>query len=817
MGSHPYGATGMGPYGAWTQPAGMMNPYQQGPVMSPHAEGKVASTVEELSKKIDRLSKKLSADIPLDAEEDDDEVAVRRISGAQIIQTVQLLVQQNEKYKVTAASKTDRVDGLLAKVTELHEKNQKYMEENAKLLTERYERSQASDEAESKRVKELLETVAEGRAAVTDVEEKLAAAEGDRDAKQEELDRVRSLLNDTTTSLSTANSQLAVANQRVAALELEGSERDAAIKQGYDSQIAELTANVASLTEKNTTLEAQVESLSVEKKAVEEEKSQLATELAEVRSSTASLASNQEESTSKIAELDTELASLRAQLSSKDERIQQLETEAAESQAAAADPEEVTRLQEKLAAAVARVAELKEEVEHAEEDNNEILTQSKDRIAKLKNRMVELSEEHEEELKSLMTDVYFKIEEMFEDDASYSTEEVLKRAKAAIKRTLLEQNEEDEEGEEEDEEEEEVTDNSKPVVAAVVVSEEVEKTEPAEEPEVVEEEATVEEPVVEEIEEKQEKKKEDQEDIDLSIPLIPVLVETSMTTCSDGSEGHPMASVYAFESNSIPNLYEVAADGSTLKVSYSESGVAYNETAVTVGTAECEVELHASDDGFQVKFNSERVRKWGVDFAASLTVTHSKNGRSFEVYLPGTRTYDPAGTSGDPHASERIGGSCSQTQMAITAVQVFAALRGASVEGVRVIQDAFAPLIERYHGRITLFRWMFNQVKQTVFDQTFVTPYPEFIRQEIAAGRLSVDEDERAHSRTYLSSWERGEPVPPIQYYRKLAAKEDMKSVLDQDTFRVLSSLISEMPAEGNSGSSSSNKSKKKKKKKSKK
>lgn len=100
-------------------------------------------------------------------------------------------------------------------------------------------------------------------------------------------------------------------------------------------------------------------------------------------------------------------------------------------------------------------------------------------------------------------------------------------------------------------------------------------------------------------------------------------------------------------------------------------------------------------------------------------VTHS-TGEERSLYLPGTRTYDPAGMTGDPHASERIGPSCSRTQTAITLSQLVAAANGATLEQVNEVQEACRPLIVRYHGRVALFDWMFLQIQETVFKKRYV-------------------------------------------------------------------------------------------------
>ena len=93
-----------------------------------------------------------------------------------------------------------------------------------------------------------------------------------------------------------------------------------------------------------------------------------------------------------------------------------------------------------------------------------------------------------------------------------------------------------------------------------------------------------------------------------------------------------------------------------------------------------------------------------------------ENGNERLIYIPGTRTYDPAGMTGDPHASERIGPSCSRTQSAITIAELVAVLHGASADQLDQLQEKLRPLIERYHGRLALFDWMLLQIQETVIE-----------------------------------------------------------------------------------------------------
>ena len=57
--------------------------------------------------------------------------------------------------------------------------------------------------------------------------------------------------------------------------------------------------------------------------------------------------------------------------------------------------------------------------------------------------------------------------------------------------------------------------------------------------------------------------------------------------------------------------------------------------------------------GFTFTFDSTPLKTGGINFAGKLTVAHP-DGAEFVVHVPGKLTYDPAGRTGDPHASERV-------------------------------------------------------------------------------------------------------------------------------------------------------------------
>lgn len=61
-----------------------------------------------------------------------------------------------------------------------------------------------------------------------------------------------------------------------------------------------------------------------------------------------------------------------------------------------------------------------------------------------------------------------------------------------------------------------------------------------------------------------------------------------------------------------------------------------------------------------------------------------------------------------------------------------------------------------------------------------VTPYPEYLKEQIRKGKLVLSE-KRQHTRLYLESYNKGVPWPPVQYFRKVAAKDNVASLLSKD------------------------------------
>lgn len=133
--------------------------------------------------------------------------------------------------------------------------------------------------------------------------------------------------------------------------------------------------------------------------------------------------------------------------------------------------------------------------------------------------------------------------------------------------------------------------------------------------------------------------------------------------------------------------------------------------------------------------------------------------------------------SGDAHASERIGPSCSRTQLAITVAELVASLRGAELDQINTMHEKTCPLIRRYHGRMVMSDWMKLQIEEAVYKGTDVTPYPEYIKGLVRDSKFELS-NARQHTREYLELYNGGTARPPIHYYRKVAKKDKVEDLL---------------------------------------
>ena len=76
-----------------------------------------------------------------------------------------------------------------------------------------------------------------------------------------------------------------------------------------------------------------------------------------------------------------------------------------------------------------------------------------------------------------------------------------------------------------------------------------------------------------------------------------------------------------------------------------EHGVAYGDKEASDMRAKASFPLPSTTDEFSVHFSNQPVEMWGINFAGTVRVCHKSGGERL-IYLPGTRTYDPAGITG---------------------------------------------------------------------------------------------------------------------------------------------------------------------------
>ena len=127
---------------------------------------------------------------------------------------------------------------------------------------------------------------------------------------------------------------------------------------------------------------------------------------------------------------------------------------------------------------------------------------------------------------------------------------------------------------------------------------------------------------------------------------IPVVLEKNFALENGSTEGgFPVARGLQLNEDSVDNLYAIS-DGQ-FKFSFQEHGVAYGETEATDYRVEVSLPIPAEKStGFTMKVDQRPVQMWGVNFAARVLVNHAGSGKERVIYIPGTRTYDPAGLTG---------------------------------------------------------------------------------------------------------------------------------------------------------------------------
>ncbi len=123
---------------------------------------------------------------------------------------------------------------------------------------------------------------------------------------------------------------------------------------------------------------------------------------------------------------------------------------------------------------------------------------------------------------------------------------------------------------------------------------------------------------------------------------VPTSFEANFVL-GDGSTGFPLSQALSLKEKVIPNLYSVGVN--KFEFDFQEKSVGYNETEASVLRVQASFEVQGCSPGFSLTVDPTPVLKWGINFAGKVLVKHD-DGCERSVYLPGTRTYDPAGITG---------------------------------------------------------------------------------------------------------------------------------------------------------------------------
>ncbi len=136
------------------------------------------------------------------------------------------------------------------------------------------------------------------------------------------------------------------------------------------------------------------------------------------------------------------------------------------------------------------------------------------------------------------------------------------------------------------------------------------------------------------------------EDRVMAALVIPVLLEKNFALGDGSTEGGcPISKALEFDQNEVANLYSIGAG--EFKLSFQEHGVAYNETDASDCLVEASIVLHEGEGrSFSLQVDPSPVQMWGINFAGRVLIKHESGGQERAIYLPGTRTYDPAGITG---------------------------------------------------------------------------------------------------------------------------------------------------------------------------
>jgi len=254
-------------------------------------------------------------------------------------------------------------------------------------------------------------------------------------------------------------------------------------------------------------------------------------------------------------------------------------------------------------------------------------------------------------------------------------------------------------------------------------------------------------------------------------------------------EGFHMSELLKFEEYRVPNLYSYDAKRKRFRFNYTDGDYIARTSDDVLGY----------NEDFNVIFVDEPFVDWGMNFLGYIQVKfNDERNSSFKIMLPGERSYDPAGKSGE------IGNECVDADqfnfiLAVTAAQVMAATLGARESLIDGIFKATRKIARNY-GREMLLEWMYVQVKLICYRKLNPPPYPDFIRQKVMSRVFTIETGKSDHTKEYLErylSFENGklnydQVTPPNQYYQTIINKEEkaLEKELGKDKLQELKDRI---------------------------
>lgn len=240
----------------------------------------------------------------------------------------------------------------------------------------------------------------------------------------------------------------------------------------------------------------------------------------------------------------------------------------------------------------------------------------------------------------------------------------------------------------------------------------------------------------------------------------------------------------------IPGLLKFEAETGRFQFMLHDKGIPYDGDECQKMVARSEFVIpHKETVAAAARFESIMlvegpIRRYGISFLTAVRVRweETKEYGEREVNLFGVNSYDPGGRTGDPHASEAVGGDCQMTITAIAVVVMFALVLGADEHQVRTIQSACAPVIEALHGRTTAVSWIVLQCLEAFLYKSgsgnpncIVCSYPDFLLNLKGGEVRGWSGKQHKHTRAYLHSVKRGcgsdTALLPPQFFAKLRQK----------------------------------------------